>query len=104
MSAMDDAFGRIGPRPDTPTFWKLSEIVLRSDGALEAAETSEDKQLEWQRLMHEVIDDLDAVSYVALQRAMRLTNNAAELASLASLWLDAFSAGAHYVKEGGSHG
>lgn len=99
---MDDAFGKIGPRPDNPTFWKLSEIVLRADGAMDDA-TPEAKQAEWERIMHEVIDELDSVSYMALQRAMRMTANPVEMARLATLWLDGFSAGAHYVKEGGAH-
>lgn len=103
MSAMDDAFGKIGPRPDNPTFWKLSEILLRCDGDLEAA-APDAKAEAWERIMHEVVDELDSASYVALQRALRMTDNVMEMARLATLWLDGFNVGAHYVKEGGTHG
>jgi len=98
MSAMDDAFGKIGARPETPTFWKLSEIVLRSDGAIEEARTEEAKAKVWRDLMHEAIDELDTVSYVALQRARRITDNVGEMGRLATLWLDGFNVGAHYAQ------
>lgn len=52
-------------RPDSPDFWRLSETVLQFDGA--ASEDGMD--------LDEIAEgriDLDALNYMAEQRAMRL--------------------------------
>lgn len=91
---------RFPKRPDTPDFWRISEILLQHDGqATEGGLTLND-------IIHDTVDH-PTLSYVALQRAgllIRATGlpDTAEMrTALASSWLDAFLAGAQFEKRGG---
>lgn len=69
MSAMDDVFGKRPGRVDHPDFWRISEILLRHDGALEKL-PAEEREAAWKGLVAEHVD-LDSVMYVATQRTLR---------------------------------
>lgn len=105
MSGMDDVFGRFAVRPDHRDFWRLSEIVLRMDGAMEAATSDDEKQRVFERFAS-VHVDLDSLSYLALQRAIRalgirtrmdLIANTVEVARLSALYIDGFTTGCEFT-------
>jgi hypothetical protein len=91
---MDDAFGKIPGRPDHPDFWKLSQIVLRTDGRLEADPDA------FRSTVSSVID-LESLTYFARQRVMRLFPGQPERSTIAlmSLYMDAFIMGAEFDHE-----
>jgi len=106
-SAMDNVFGERPNRPDTPDFWKLSAVILRLDGAMEAATTKEEKDKLYVSLVGAHID-VDSLAYMAMQRAMsglglttstEVRENMAMVAKLASIYMDAFIAGCEYTSE-----
>ena len=88
---MDEVFGHRTNRPQHPDFWKLTEIILRLDGAVEAGE-----DVNHSRLGKAV--DLTSARYMSLQRAKRVVQLAKEhgwrpVQALAGTWLDGFLAG-----------
>lgn len=102
MSAMDDVFGKHNDRPDHPDFWRISEILLTNDGAIEAAV---DKEREWLDRAGAVVD-VESVAYMATQRANRLFGppapaSAALHTAVAALVIDAFVAGVMFEQRGG---
>lgn len=106
--AMDEVFGKRPKRPDHPDFWRISEILLANDGAMEAATGQDEKDVEWRRRVESVVD-IESATYAGIQRALRL--GAAidprgylplkARAAIAALWVDAFVTGAMYVERGG---
>lgn len=89
MTNIDDIFGHFPGRPSHSDFWKLSSIILRHDG-----KASEENGAV-PAIAAEVPIDLDALIYMATQRALRMglgPNGAA-------IWIDAFLAGAAFGKE-----
>lgn len=103
MSAMDDVFGAMPNRPNHPDFWKLSEIILRLDGALEAAPPNK-KQEVFAALVAKRVDP-DSLSYVALNRALRALGITSKedvagsqklMAICSAMYLDGFTAGCEF--------
>ncbi len=118
MSSMDEVFGRRSNRPDHPDFWRISEVILAADGAIEAATSEGAKAKEWKARTSAVVD-IDSVQYAAMERAKlafgipgggsafgRTGGRVAGLtieqqATVAALWIEAFVYGAMYEQRGG---
>jgi hypothetical protein len=88
---MDEVFGHDPNRPEHPDLWRLVEIILRTDGAAEAGE-----KIVRTRLARAA--DLGSLRYLALQRAKRVRQIAADhgwppVRALNTAWLDGFLAG-----------
>lgn len=106
-SAMDDVFGQNSNRPDHPDYWRLSEIILGMDGAIEAAPDVETKDAVWHQRVRDVIDEESGV-YASVNRSMLLVNSlpfdipdavrVQLTTSMAGLWMDAFVTGAQFVE------
>lgn len=109
---MSDPFGdkdRFSGRPDHPDFWKLSEVILRLDGAFQEVE-EEAREALWEEEVGRFIDP-EVVGYVAFQRAVRVMGitmagevdeHAATLTPLIQCWVDAFMMGCNYQEKHGS--
>lgn len=104
-----DVFGSMPQRPNTKDFWRLSEIVLEMDGAMQAAQTDDDKEAVWQRYMGEHCDH-NSLYYVALQRSMHIlgVQTAADamaqfglLAKLTTVYSEGFVVGCTFKDRGG---
>lgn len=106
--AMDEVFGKRPKRPDHPDFWRISEILLANDGAMDEAQGQDEKDREWRRRTGAVVD-IESVTYAGIQRAMRVGSAIdprgflpiKARAAIAALWVDAFVAGAMYEQHGG---
>lgn len=94
-SGMNEAFGALPNRPDTKEFWRLSELVLKYDGRMDDAT---DKEVVFRSSVNEFIE-LETLSYVAMQRAMRAVGattkaqvaaNMPAIATCASMYIDGF--------------
>ena len=102
-NAMDDIFGRRNHRPNHPDFWRISEIILANDGAIEQAP---DKETVWKERTSSVVD-IDSVTYMATQRALLAFGppgtklSVAQQATAAALVIDAFVAGVMFAERGG---
>ena len=92
-------------RPDHPDFWRLSQQVLRRDGAAQEAKGKETRDAVWDRFMAEVGIDTDSLMYMAAQRAMRvlgitttdeLVLHSRSLSALTVVYLEGFQMGAEY--------
>lgn len=107
MSGMDDVFGARSARPNHPDFWRLSEIMLKNDGRMEAASDA-DKEPVWQTTVSQFVD-INSLSYLAVNRAIKAAGpKRLELIPvLSALFLDGFIAGCEFTKakgeSGGSH-
>lgn len=106
MSGMSDVFGERPARPDTAEFWRLSEIVLRLDGAMEAAATGAEKDQVWEARVTEHVE-LEALTYMAMQRAIRALGlrtrvdvalRSLDVAKLSGMYIDGFIAGCEFTK------
>lgn len=90
-------------RPDHPDFWRLSDVVLQQDGALQEAV---DKDAEYDRIIAEHVD-LDSVMYLAQQRAQRVLLeqgfglNPDAVAMVSAAYLTGVVAGIAFEKKGG---
>lgn len=100
-----DLFGPNPQRPDTPEFWRMSEIILKLDGRMDAARTDEEKEVVWNDNVEKWAGDQDALVFVAFQRAMRVLElstvgdvkaNMDILLRLMVLYSEAFQVGAEY--------
>jgi hypothetical protein len=99
MSAMDDVFGELPGRPDHPDYWRISEIVLRHDGAVEEAPI-EERNAAWMRLIGELVDDLEGLTDVAMKRTMFALGAQADYETAAKAtasFIDGFATGAEYA-------
>lgn len=95
MSAMDDVFGHRPERPNHPDFWLLSELVLKLDGRMDDT-PADQRQAAWKEAVTKHVD-LDSISYMAMQRALRATGGQEQLAKmLAALYIDAFIFGCEF--------
>ena len=99
-SGMDEVFGKM-PRPDTPDFWKMSDAVLKLDGRVEAAMTNEEKHEVFVSTVGEYVD-IESLSYMAVQRAIRVVppspKNADMIQKLAAIFMDAFIIGCEFQR------
>lgn len=91
---MEDGIPNHPGRPDHPDFWKLSEIILEMDGKF-----SEGEGEDFEAFIREQID-VDSVTYMALQRALRLQGRG--LDSIAAIYLEAFIVGRTFERRYGS--
>jgi hypothetical protein len=83
---------RFPKRPDSADFWLLSQVVIDNDTAMD------NETIDFDDRLAQVIEP-DAVAYMAQQRALRIVGPSAtklQLAKVASIWLDAFIAGATF--------
>lgn len=79
-------------RPDHPDFEKLAAIVRDMDHHA-------DEGYDLQEIVKDIIDD-DVLTYVATQRALRLTGTIEGVGMLmAAGWVDAFIAGVKYERQ-----
>lgn len=95
---------RFPDRPTHPDFWRISEILLANDG----------DATEGRRSIPEIVTavvDVESLTYAAKQRAriaceaLGLPTSDGWVAKLASVWIDAFTAGATFEQRGGhQHG
>jgi hypothetical protein len=88
---------RFPERPQSEDFWKLSEILLKHDGAAGEGEGVES-------VIHRYLDDEDALIYMATHRAMRITSDPETRALLAAIFIDGFMAGAAFTKSDSPRG
>jgi hypothetical protein len=101
-SGMDDVFGNRSNRPVHPDFWRISEVVLANDAPIEEASTDTEREQAW-RVRTGLVVDRDSVTYMAIQRSLRVDREAplAVRGKYATLWIDAFVAGAQFERAGG---
>jgi hypothetical protein len=88
-------------RPDHQDFWRMSNLILKMDGA-----AVEDPNFDIEALVNEHVDS-GSLSYMALQRAMRafgaetmadLLDNREVVMRGASLYTEAFLMGAQFAE------
>jgi hypothetical protein len=87
------------PRPDHPDFWKLSNVVIQIDAMAEQHQG-------FAEIVGAVID-IDSVTYMAEQRAIRAMGpnaSPATMSLIGATWIDGFMAGINYQKERESSG
>ena len=72
MSAMDDIFGPQPERPDTPDFWRLSEIILELKAEMQETAGDQEAQSRAWRARYEAIGDFDSIAYAAKQAAYQV--------------------------------
>jgi hypothetical protein len=106
---INDIFGGNSARPDKPDFWRLSEIVLKFDGRMQAATTDDEKEVVWQEAYAEHAE-MDCVAYMAMQRTfhilgirskMELLAMQTEVAKLTTVYMEGFLLGCEFRKAGG---
>ena len=88
-------------RPDHPDFWKLSNLILKYDGRMQEGEPGKTIEQLFEESISEIVD-LDSVSYMAFQRALRvvgienpiqLIQSKELLVAIAAAWLEGFVIG-----------
>jgi hypothetical protein len=109
VSSSKNPFGQsIAGRPDHPDVNLLSDVVLSIDAETDGRRSQEGADA-LGRVLNETADS-QSVTYVAMQRTMRILgiSSPAEMllrgpqaAAMASLWMDAFAAGARFQKRYG---
>jgi hypothetical protein len=109
-SGMDDVFGARPERPVHPDFWRISEVVLSNDAPMEEANGNEEKNRAWMARTTDLVD-VESVTYMAGQRAKMVADQAGAglsarqrfsmITALATVWIDAFVAGAMFQRAGG---
>ncbi len=103
---VSELFGDRPQRPVHPDFWRISETVLANDAPMEEASTDGQRGVAWRVRTSQVVD-VESVTYMALQRALLAGRQLPDLAQLpaqgviATVWIDAFVAGAGFERAGG---
>lgn len=102
----EEMFPRPPGAPDDPTFWALSDLILKYDGRMrETPEHAQDEVFE--QAVGESGANVETVAYVAYQRALRALGysdaitirlNAGKVAKLAAAWMEAFLIGTQYER------
>jgi hypothetical protein len=105
----EEVFGTGGQRPESREFWQLADILLRLDGAMEAA-PPQHRDAIYEREVHKRITDQRALTYVAMQRAFRslgietqrqlqvqMSKDPQVMFKLMTLWCEGFMVGAEYA-------
>lgn len=104
---LTDILGNFPERPNHPDFWRLSSIVLKLDGRMDAAKTEDQKEKVWTSNVARFIDE-DSLNYLAMQRAMRvlhvstrqeLIENYDDLIRLTVIYMEGFQVGAEFSSE-----
>lgn len=88
---------RFPNRPDTPDFWRLSRVLRKLDKIVDTSISDAEREAAYEATIAENGITADVLSYVAVQRALRLTGGAGST-KLAAAWVDGFIAGAEYAK------
>lgn len=107
----NEFFGAMPQRPDHPDFWKLSNVLMRLDRALDPSNPDQEAlERAYEERLAEIGVDQKSVAYMATQRAFRALGieSRAELLfdpqkahlaiMLSSIWLDAFAAGVFFER------
>lgn len=89
-------------RPDHPDFWIISQALIDTDTRMDQ---SRDKTVTFVETVGAIVD-IESVTYAANQRVLRMVGSGVnrQLATaMATLWMDAFVAGAefHRIKAAG---
>lgn len=104
---MNDLFNRPPGAPDGPDFWRLSNVVLKQDGRIEATDTDDMPDV-YNEILAEASVSHEALHYMAQQRAYRLLgiDNAEDaerqariIGALAAMFVDGFMVGSGYQRE-----
>jgi hypothetical protein len=105
VNAMDLVFGKNPTRPNHPDLWRISQVLLHNDAAVDEA-APDDKDDVWKSITGTLVD-VPTVLFMAEQRVRRAFGPMTSLdeipvrARLTALVVDAFIAGAGYQKAGG---
>lgn len=105
VNAMDVVFGKNPRRPNHPDLWRISEVLLHNDGAVDGAAPDE-KRTVWVGITEDLVD-MESLLFMADQRVLRAFGPMRSMdeiplrTRLAGLVIDAFVAGAGYQKAGG---
>lgn len=92
--SLNDIFGTFPGRPDHPDMTKLVDIILQQDGK------TEDADFDMESHLSSIIDPT-SVSFLSLQRAIRIANSVSDkalLAKLSTMWIDGFLVGVELAK------
>lgn len=105
---IDDIMKGPEHRPSNdPNFWRLSSIVLQMDARMKDASNDDERNAVWLDTLKDAGIALNTVSYMAIQRAMRvigvadresLERNSGLVSQVAAAWCDAFVAGVNYER------
>lgn len=103
---LEDVFGPMANRPDTPDFWHISQIMLRQNGAIDDAKTADAKEAVWQAEVRKRVSDPQVLAYMGLQRMLRalgittrseVAANASVAPKMITLWMEGFLVGAEFA-------
>lgn len=92
--SLNDIFGPFKGRPDHPDMTKLVDIILQQDGK------TEDADFDMESHLSSIIDPT-SVSFLSLQRAIRIANSVSDkalLAKLSTMWIDGFLVGVELTR------
>lgn len=102
---ISDIFGNFRHRPNHPHFWRLSNIILKLDGRMDAAATDDQKDAVWTDNLTTYVDEPSA-NYMAFQRASRMfgvvtvadvRKHADDILRPMVAWLEGFQVGAEFA-------
>lgn len=103
-------FGSFPERPSNPDFWRISSILLKLDGRMEAATNEDEKERAWADNVARWVDE-ETLNYSAMQRAFRplsiqtrgdlIANrdNVILVILLNVMWQEGFQVGAEFATE-----
>lgn len=100
-------FGNFPERPSHPDFWRISSILLKLDGRMEAATTEDEKEKVWSDNVARWVDG-ETLNYSAMQRAFRplgirtrsdLIAHQEKAILLNVMWQEGFQIGAEFATE-----
>lgn len=103
---MNNLFGNFPQRPDHPDFWRISSILLKLDGRMDAADEN-GKEKVWSDNVARWVDDA-TLNYSAMQRAFRplgirtgadLAIKGEQAVLLSVMWMEGFMIGAEFTTE-----
>lgn len=103
----NNLFGNFPLRPDHPDFWRISSILLKLDGRMEAATTEDEREKVWADNVARWVDG-DTLNYSAMQRAFRplgirtqadLVKHQDRVILLNVMWQEGFQIGAEFATE-----
>lgn len=102
MSGVNDVYGRVPGRPSHPDFWRLVEVVQQFDIRMDAERNQRRRAELFDHTVNEQVD-LESITYMAMQRALRIATDPRDQAMLAAMYVEAFLVGATFKERGGHH-
>lgn len=102
-----DTLGNFPERPNHPDFWRLSSVVLKLDGRMDAAKSEDEQEAVWADNVARFIDE-PSLTYLAMQRSMRvlgvksqseLRRRADDIIKLTVVYMEGFQIGAETASE-----